>query len=209
MTRIPRHVMPVAGVDIDGTIAKYHSHFTAFANEWTGRALGNPTPYFGEDPFHVYLGLSKRQYREVKLAYRRSGLKRSMPTVFGSEEFVRRLRKNCRVVFCTTRPYLSIDNIEPDTVEFLRRNGIKYDGLILGHLKYQALRDQYGEENILGVIDDDPAMVRSAIKSRLHARLITRASNSNHCSNDVPRVTNFVEATNFFDERFNEWRAAR
>jgi hypothetical protein len=173
---------PVVGIDIDGTLGRYHEHFLRFAREWVGLTeeywpgppsvrdkrtmTGGPIPW-GDDSYDgscslaEYMGVSKRTYRLCKLAYRRGGLKRSMPLYPGARELLVALRRRAWVVLCTTRPYLHLDNIEPDTVEWLRRNRMPYDALLMGEHKYRDLRRQYGER-VAAVLDDDPALLSQA-----------------------------------------------
>jgi len=176
-------VTPVVGIDIDGTLGRYHEHFLRFAREWLGageywpgplatrgeRTLdGGPVPwddqaYYGEGSLAEYMGVSKHTYRQCKLAYRQGGLKRSMPVYPGARELLVALRRRAWVVLCTTRPYLHLNNIEPDTVEWLRRNRMPYDALSMGEHKYRDLRKQYGEM-VAAVLDDDPALLSQARK---------------------------------------------
>lgn len=168
---------PVIGLDVDGTLAAYHDHFAWFASHWMGKDDG-VTPwdiadsYDGSRPFYQWLGISKATYRKIKLGYRQSGLKRSMPYFWGARELSSSLRRaGAQVVICTTRPYLHLSNIEPDLREWLRRNRIQYDDLILGEHKYRELVRGYGRDNIVGILDDLPEMVRQARDLGLYAIL--------------------------------------
>ena len=163
---------PVFGVDIDGTIGEYHGHFARFASEWLGRDLPDPAKY-EEGSFYGYLGISRSTYRKIKLAYRRGGLKRSMPVIDGAQSLVSSLReRGALVVLCTTRPYLSLENIDEDTRHWSRRNQIVHDSIIWGEHKYQELA-RFGDR-LVGVIDDDLSMIKQAencgIRSFIHAR---------------------------------------
>jgi hypothetical protein len=82
---------------------------------------------------------------------------------------------------CTTRPYLHLDNIEPDTVEWLRRNRIPYDALLMGEHKYRDLRRQYGEQ-VAAVLDDDPGLLSQAkaLSPPVPALLMLRPHNLHH-----------------------------
>jgi uncharacterized HAD superfamily protein len=161
---------PVFGIDIDGTLGAYHNHFMDFAAEWLGRgfrcqccdAVLHDFGDYAGGPLHKHMGISKARYREIKLAYRQSGFKRSMRAYEGARELTVGLRKaGAEVVICTTRPYLHLSNIEPDTREWLRRNGIQYDDIILGEHKYRELKRGYGDR-VVAVLDDLPEMVLQA-----------------------------------------------
>jgi hypothetical protein len=160
---------PVVGLDIDGTLGDYHGHFLRFAAEWLGRTeescgeCGGPWPWFGltEDthglPLYKVMGVTKAKYRECKLAYRQGGLKRSMPAYAHVREMSAQLHsEGVEVWITTTRPYLRLDNIDPDTREWLGRNRITYDFVIYGRDKWKQLIANVGKENIIIVADDLP-----------------------------------------------------
>jgi hypothetical protein len=184
---------PVLGIDIDGTLGQYHEHFLRFARGWLGAGEYWPGPkdyrghYWGDDGYDgycslaEYMGVSKRTYRLCKLAYRRGGLKRSMPVYPGARELLVSLRRKAWVVLCTTRPYLSMDNIESDTVEWLRRNRLPYDGILMGEHKYRDLKRQYGDM-VAAVVDDDPALLWQArgLSVPIPALFMERQHNCHH-----------------------------
>lgn len=163
--RRPRPDAPVVALDIDGTLGAYHEHFTRFAEQWTGKEMpgvGTPT---GGVPFHKHLGISKATYRKVKLAYRQGGMKRSMPVYSGARDLSLMIRSvGCQVWITTTRPYLSLDNIEPDTKHWLRdRAGVQFDNVLFGEHKYRDLVRAVGKERVVMVIDDLPEMCDQAV----------------------------------------------
>lgn len=153
---------PIVAIDIDGTLGDYHTHFTRFAAAWLGRVLPDPASNTDGVPFYRWLGMSKATYRQCKLAYRQGGMKRSMPAYDFAGGAVRSIRKVAQVWICTTRPYLRLDNIDPDTRHWLRRNGITYDGVLFGEHKYRDLARIVGRENVAAVVDDLPEMLAIA-----------------------------------------------
>jgi hypothetical protein len=64
----------------------------------------------------------------------------------------------------TTRPYLSLDNIVPDTVEWLRRHEIIYDGMLFDEDKYAQLANRVDSSRVVAVLDDLPEMCEAASK---------------------------------------------
>jgi hypothetical protein len=162
---------PVVALDIDGTLGDYHGHFLRFAEGWTGKPMPDPSLNTAGVPLYQWMKVSKATYRECKLAYRQGGLKRSMPCYEGAADGVRSLRKSgVDVWIATTRPYLRLDNIDPDTRHWLRRNKIQYDGLIYGDHKYRLLKRLVGER-VLFVVDDLPSLVAQASSIGLQAVL--------------------------------------
>lgn len=162
---------PVIGLDVDGTLAKYYDHFHTFAENY----LQEPLDLVWNDEFRgefsEALGLDKATYRQIKLAYRQGGLKRSIPTM-GNLGFVQDLRaRGVQVWICTTRPWNRLDNIDPDTQFWLNRNVGRVDGVIYGEEKYEDLLDIVGLDRILGVVDDLPENIERARELQIPALL--------------------------------------
>lgn len=177
---------PVIAMDIDGTMAGYHEWFLKFAELYLGKPMPGSEEINPGLPLYRHMGVGKATYREVKLAYRQGGMKRSMPLLPGSAELVRAIRApyrarvsmdrglsyvtglGCELWVCTTRPYLRLDNIDPDTREWLRRNGIKYDALLFdsvgGDNKYQELWRQAGER-VVAAVEDLPTQAERALRA--------------------------------------------
>lgn len=162
-TPISSQTAPVIAIDIDGSTGEYHEHFRWFAELYLGKKLQMDwNPEF-KGSFSRALHISKRTYREVKLAYRQGGMKRCMPVRPGAAEMTRELRKQgAQIWICTTRPFLRLDNIDPDTREWLRRNKFQWDHLIYGEAKYRDLVANVGKSRVIGVYDDLPEQVESA-----------------------------------------------
>lgn len=163
---------PVVAVDIDGTLGDYHSHFLAFAAAWYGRPMPEPSEINPGLPLYRFMKTSKATYRQCKLAYRQGGMKRSMPCYPGARELTVTLRRaGAEVWICTTRPYLSMANIEPDTRHWLKRHGIQYDGVLFGPNKYRDLVKQVGAPRVAGVLEDLDRMVEQAKELGLYTVL--------------------------------------
>ncbi|UVF61775.1 hydrolase [Gordonia phage NovaSharks] len=155
---------PIIALDIDGTLGDFHGHFLRFAESWYGRPMPDPSEINPGLPLHKFMQTSKATYRQCKLAYRQGGLKRSMPAYPGASGLTRYIRQGlgAEVWICTTRPYLRLDNIDPDTRHWLRRNHIQYDGVVWGPHKYRDLAKRVGTDRIVAVLDDELALVRQA-----------------------------------------------
>jgi hypothetical protein len=159
---------PVVALDIDGTLGDYHAHFLWFAEQWLGRKMPDPRDVNPGMRLSDFMGVPHHIYRDCKLAYRQGGLKRFMPAYPYATHLTNFIREEgAQVWLCTTRPYLRLDNIDPDTREWLRRNDIKYDAVIFDDLegaapKYQELVRQVGLSRIVAVCDDLPEQLWDA-----------------------------------------------
>lgn len=202
---------PVIGLDIDGTSGDYHGHFTSFAEAWTGKPMPPAPQFTGGVPFHKHLGISRDTYNKIKLAYRQGGLKRSMPTFKGIGTFSQEVRKRgVGIWICTTRPYLSLSNIDPDTRHWLKRAGIQYDGVIYGTYKYNDLIKQVGRGRVLMVYDDLPAQIERATALGLPAAIRTQPYNTywdEASSGSVVRVDSVLDMLILFRDELTKWEA--
>lgn len=169
-------VLPVAVVDIDGTLGDYHGHFGNFASQYWDTKVPD-VPWDGSGEFEDYLGLTKEQYRQAKLAYRQGGTKRWMPAYPGARSFVTSLFSRSEVWITTTRPWLRLDNIDPDTQEWLRRNGIRYNHMIYSEDKYDLLVTMVQPERICAIVEDLPEQYDRA--EALGLPVIQRANSHN------------------------------
>jgi hypothetical protein len=185
---------PVVAIDIDGTLGDYHSHFLAFAAAWYGRAMPDPSEINPGLPLYRFMKTSKSTYRACKLAYRQGGMKRSMPCYPGARELTVDLRRaGAEVWICTTRPYLSMANIEPDTRHWLKRHGIQYDGVLFGPNKYRDLVKQVGSARVAGVLEDLERMVVQAKELGLYTVLREQPYNTHVNYTDSARTLHAAE----------------
>lgn len=193
--------VPVFALDIDGTLGDYHSHFLRFAEGWYGRPMPSVAESTGGVPLYKYMKTSKDKYRKCKLAYRQGGIKRSMPCYPGAADLARDLRKKgAQVWICTTRPYLRLDNIDPDTREWLRRNRIQYDGVIFGDRKYRELVTIVGVNRVAGVADDLPEQCDQAVALGISGIVIRSQPYNLHYSNSghVARADTIAQLRELF-----------
>jgi hypothetical protein len=161
-------VKPVVAIDIDGTLGDYHDHFYELCVVYWGleRRLGH---WDGSGEFEDWIGINKEQYREAKLAYRQGGRKRWMPMYPGADVLTRNIRDlGCELWLVTTRPWLRLDNIDPDTRWWLDHNQIEFDHLLYGNdEKYDRLLELIEHERIIAVLEDLPDQFDAALKLEL------------------------------------------
>jgi hypothetical protein len=210
----PDPFAPVVALDIDGTSGDHHGHFTRFIEQWTGRPMPSESQFTGGVPFHKHLGVSRATYNQAKLAYRQGGMKRSMPAYEGIGEFTRHVRRaGVQLWICTTRPYLRLDNIDPDTRHWLRRNGLQHDAVLYGPHKYVDLVRAVGKDRVVMVYDDLPKMIEQAMGQGLDSTLRLQPYNGYWLDKPAPlgsaslhvarNVTGMTEIFNYAWEQFN------
>lgn len=187
------HGKPIVALDIDGSLGPYHSNFLEFAERWLGRAMPGAEEMNPGLPLWKHMHISKTTYRQIKLAYRQSGAKRWMPVFSGASDLTRKIRQAGALLWiCTTRPYLRLDNIDPDTREWLRRNKIQYDFVVFGDDKYDELARQVDVCRIICILEDLPELVDRAEQLGIgNILLMDQPYNRHYTGNDkvVQRVT--------------------
>jgi hypothetical protein len=160
-TKCSEVVKPVVAIDIDGTLGNYHKHFLDFAQSYLGVSIPSweCSQYNGVESFRDWtcklFGIDQATWYQIKLAYRQGGMKRTMPVTFDARLFTKRIRDlNAELWLTTSRPYNRLDNIDPDTREWLRRNHIDFDHLLYDDDKYQLLSELVDKRRVVMVLDD-------------------------------------------------------
>lgn len=201
---------PVVALDVDGTLGDFHSHFLRFAAAWTGKPMPAANDINPGLPLYKHMHVSKETYRACKLAYRQGGQKRSMPVYEGASELTKAVRKaGAELWICTTRPYLRLDNIDPDTRHWLRRNGIQYDAVIYGPHKYRDLVRNVTARRVVCVMDDLPEMCDQALDLKLTTILRDQPYNQHHNSpyGRCWRAFDLLDAGDIVNTLIKEWKA--
>jgi len=200
---------PVVAIDIDGTLGDYHAHFLWFAEQWMGRPMPSAQDLNTGLRLHKFMGVQLALYRECKLAYRQGGLKRFMPAYYGVQKLAADVHAlGAEVWICTTRPYLRLDNIDPDTREWLRRNGIKYDAVLFGENKYPELWRQAGTR-VAAVLEDLQELHAQATARFPEADVILRSQPYNMHIEGVLRAGTIPQAGVMIASAIARWYSGR
>lgn len=206
---------PVFGIDIDGTLGDYHSHFLKCAEMFLQRDMPDPTEINPLLPLHRHMGVAKLKYREIKMAYRQGRWKRSMPVFEGARELTVELRRaGAEIIICTTRPFNQLGEVDADTRWWLRHHGIQHDFLIWGEHKYRDLRKMYGIENVVAVLDDELEQMNRCHDLRLPFYLRDQPYNQTRdmtaptagMRGASVRVNNLYDAKNRMMQDLEYWR---
>lgn len=206
-------IKPIVAIDIDGTLGNYHRHLLNFAEDWLGveRETWVEDPYRGGDGdigdnfgdwFCNTYDESRETYRNIKLAFRQGGMKRTMPAFANASNLTTILSPMCEVWLTTTRPYMRLDSVDPDTREWLSRNQINYDHLMYDDNKYERLSQLVSPFRVIAVLDDLPEMYDVAAKVFSENIPILRRSEWN---TDVERqniARDLVEAQRMIIDRY-------
>jgi hypothetical protein len=159
-------IKPVVAIDIDGTLGPFHKHFLDFAAKYLDKRV--PYDYDGTESFREHfcerVGVPESKWREIKLAYRQGGMKRTMPVYDFAEPLTRYITgQGAELWLTTSRPAYRLDNIDPDTLEWCRRNRIGFDHLLYDDDKYERLAELVDPARVVAVLDDLPEMYDAAM----------------------------------------------
>jgi hypothetical protein len=160
-------ILPVVAMDIDGTLGDYHTQLIRFAEQYTGVTVPEVEWYRGDMRMKHWamaaFGMDERSWKDLKLAYRQGSMKRSMPAFYGAAELCQAIiESGAELWLTTTRPYMRLDNVDPDTRFWLERQGIKFDGLLYDEHKYEKLSTLVDPDRVVAVVDDLPEQVLEA-----------------------------------------------
>lgn len=205
-------VKPVVAIDIDGTLGDYHGHFLLFAEAYLGteRAWTYTGGLKFRDWFTFTYDVDGRTWEDIKLAYRQGAMKRCMPMFHYADTLCAAVRaRGAELWLTTTRPYLRLDNVDPDTRAWLNRHGIYFDHMLYDERKYRVLADRVGPERVVAVLDDLPEQIVAAGLAfgpdvPIHRRTKwnrDEAINGGH-------VINLQEALSAITNRIERWEAS-
>lgn len=165
----------MVAIDIDGTLAPFHEHFLNFAHDYLGGRFSSTTHQVGvwsgydgtvgfRDWFCDTFSISTAQWKDIKLAYRQGGMKRTMPAYRHGVELTRYVAgQGAELWLTTSRPAYRLDNIDPDTQEWCRRNFVQFDYMLYDDDKYERLAERVDPARVVAVLDDLPEMYDAAL----------------------------------------------
>jgi hypothetical protein len=215
-SRCSEVIRPVVAVDIDGVLGDYHGHFIKFLEEYLD--------WRENVPFHSRSGMydgsvqmstwamrryqiSYRDWQDIKLAYRQGAQKRSMPVYPCAKELLERLElAGAEVWLTTTRPYMRLDNIDPDTRFWLERHELPYHYMLYDERKYRELHDRVGDR-VVGVLDDEVEQLDWAAKLWGDDIPIMRKTPWNNASPATYPAASLLAAGAILLERVDQFKA--
>lgn len=157
---------PCCIIDIDGVLADYPK----FYYEW---CIKNFYPEHSLQEFALlYRDMPLLSREELKKKYRQSGAKRDVTLVPGAKELLDcvRRRSALKIILMTNRPYADHYRIYPDTLEWLAKNELQFDGIIWSRDKgVDALKNF---KNTMWAVDDNPENVRRLREAKITTAMI-------------------------------------
>lgn len=143
-------------IDIDGVLADYPNGFYEYC-------VKTFYPKFSKQEFAKFYKEVPILNREaMKASYRQSGIKANLGVIPGSKELLDSIRRrsngNIKVILMTKRPYSRYYRIYPDTLEWLAKNELVYDGIIWAEDKGIETLQKF--KNVMWSADDELSNVK-------------------------------------------------
>ena len=119
-------------LDIDGVLADYEGGLLKFARNNYGLSFNTI------DEMKEYL--CRYDYEQMKKNYRNSGYKEKLLMISDSipQNISDIMKKGVMVCMVTSRQKEQFKRVEKDTINWLKKNGIKYDAIFFTGLKYMV-----------------------------------------------------------------------
>jgi hypothetical protein len=205
-------IKPVVIVDIDGTLGDYHGHFIKFAMAYLGLREFKYNQYTGTGSFRewfkTWAQIDDHIWYDIKLAYRQGAQKRSMPVFPGASDLTKDIRmSDAELWLCTTRPFMRLDNVDPDTRFWLLNNTIGYDGLVYSESKYARMADRIDKERVIAILEDEGEQLIDA-EAAFGSVVILRRNNYNTGVEHSVETSDLSDAAELILGRIWDWREA-
>ena len=140
----------IAFVDIDGILATWPETFIDFVNN----KLDLNSVVYKTYPSIVELE-DRRNLYDLKREYRLSSVKRAMELIPGASELLNKLKGfGYYIILITARPYKEIFRIYSDTLYWLEKNNLCFDGIIWEQDKEKYIIEHFDKDKVAFCIDD-------------------------------------------------------
>ena len=178
----------VCGVDIDGVLNYYPDTWVQFVNDKTGSHFATLT--------EVKATLSYKSYKDLKYEYRECGIKAELEVRAGAKELLDELkRRSYRTMILTSRPFDEHISLFKQTVSWLDKNQLQYDGIIFGENKYVEILTQV--PNLRFFIDDHRYHAMQVSKWGYPAFLVNTIYNQGELNPNVHRIKELMEVLDY------------
>jgi len=187
----------VIGVDIDGVLLNYPEAFIEFiVKEYkTDKNIVEfkLKGYNLYNEFAEYIGIPKKELKELKHKYRKEGHKQNMKPIIGAAHFIDNIRRQgYKVVLLSARPVDEYPNLFYDTMVSLQRAGISFDGVYFSEDKEIEILKKF--PNIEFFIEDHMGNAEKIAKMGKSVYIVNRSYNGEKSkSKKIIRVNHLHE----------------
>ena len=183
----------IVAVDIDGVLFRYVDSFLDFVERETGVDLVNlrkpETPNLYD---HLSGILGYGRLLQLKDRYRQSGQKRNGYLLSGAREFLMNLKqKGFTIILLTARPYKKYKRLYADTIEWLKKYELPYDGIVWNERKNEVIYQEFPD--LAFMVEDMSEKAESVARLGCKVYLLDRSYNQASENKNVLRVKDFAE----------------
>lgn len=185
----------IVGIDIDGVLADYYSHFIDYLNCKLSTAynisdLKCPNV---KDSFHI----NGIDYEHIKDAYRQNGEYKNIAAVNGAKELLDAFKTaGYQIALLTSRPYIVYKRLFADTIEWLNKNSIKYDIILFDENKNAVLYRNFGDR-VKFFIEDELEKANNIASMGVKTYLLDRCYNQGAIRENVFRIKSLLDIKDF------------
>lgn len=181
----------IAGIDIDGVLAKYPEHFLDFIN----REVGTDLKVEDLDDYNIYeaLDMPKELTKKLKDKFRQTGEKRFIPVFDKAKDFLKTIKENgYHIVLLSARPYKKYKRIFADTKEWLEKNELVHDAILWDEDKCNRLIREFGDDSVKFFVEDNLENAND-VSETTKVYLIDRSYNQGEINKNVIRVDSYEQ----------------
>lgn len=178
----------VVALDLDGVLCKYHEYMLRYVNWELGTVFKSYLEMKRDCPVDLY--------ERLKDKYRREGAKLNIPINDNAKEFCESLKKmGYTIIILTARPYKKYTRIFADTIEWLKKKEIKYDGIIFSGEKHLEVIKKF--PNLKFIVEDDSTAANTIAKMGKGSFLLMTLQNEHdYIDPRVVRIKNLMHILN-------------
>ncbi len=176
-------MLKICAIDLDGVLAEYPKAWVEFAN----KKMNTEYNLYG-----LKKKLSYELYKKLKLEYRTSGIKQTLPVIDGAVELTHKLRaEGFMIIILTARPFYQIKEVFRDTLYWLKANDIAYDLIFAGTDKHIQILKYFEELSFM--IEDNADIANKVAKLGYKVYLLDNEYNQQEILDGVKRIKKLNE----------------
>jgi len=166
----------IAVFDLDGVLCKYPEFWLQYLQEEVPDLFGKDL-IKNSDLHNLAPSLNRSIYEKHKIAFREQGYKQKIPVMEGACSITSYLRtKGFKIVILTRRPVQEYKRIYADTIAWLKKSEITFDGIYWSDgEKDNDLKKRF--KNVSFVVEDDPEQATRLLQAEFKVFLLDRPYN--------------------------------
>lgn len=174
----------ICGLDIDGVLNLYPDPWVDYLNKQLGENF--------QDLNEAKEQVSYTAYKDLKWAYRESGIKATLEVRPGAKEVLERLKSmEYDILILTSRPFAQHPCLFKQTVDWLALRELPYDGIIFGDDKYVKVLTQV--PNLRFLVDDHRYHAMQVARWGYNSFLVDNIYNQGDLDPKVHRIETLEE----------------